>query len=158
MLGQVPPSRTPSTLTSADSSALATAALRAALGDPAREHPPCILGIASNLRTAAGKAFEREGAAHVAAMRAIGATSRDSYLKVALAGFRDGDTATVLVNVDGGDARASYENYMDYYFVRGTPSSAWRLVAHGLAGASDYVVTPGQPERPRPACLNGTAR
>lgn len=151
----VPPSRAISTLTTADSTSLVEAAARHVV-DPTDAARRCILGVIDSVGGHVGSAFLHEARRLVAARP----PARDSASSdhIALLGLRDGDTVAVVLR-HSGSARVPrdvfWQNVIDYYFVRDTATSAWRLVSQRLADARDYEST--SPTRWMPLCRNARA-
>jgi hypothetical protein len=140
-LGSHPPSsRTPSSLSVADSVSLVRAAARQLLAptDAARR---CVRGATTAVGGEVGRAFAEETARLLAARPAAASTAHSDRLM--LLRLRDGDTATVVVRHVGARAQPSpgfWDNTIEYYFVRDTARSAWHAVAAQLVAARDFVV------------------
>ena len=136
----VPPSRTPSTLTTTDSTTLVEAGARYVLVPSDAAHR-CIRGVSDSIGGSVGGAFLRE-AQRLVAMRPAADDSAFSD-RIALLGVRDGDTVAVILRHSGSGRvprEVVWENMIDYYFVRDTAGRGWRYVAQRLAVARDFVV------------------
>lgn len=84
-----------------------------------------------SLRGPVGKAFLVAARDQARQLPAAGAQA--AVQSIEFAGFRDGDTTTVLLNLSGTQGEHMWFNAMDYYFVRDSAADGWRSVGHGEA-------------------------
>lgn len=153
-----PSSRTPSTLSSADSIALAVATARWIVSRFDTTDAPCVTSMAQTIPGAVGEAFDREVRALAAAIPPRRRDREVSNASTGLIAFVDGDTVGVVVSVFSGNATHFSEAQGTYYFTRTPAQGEWRFVFRILGGYGDYVVDPDQPARPPLRCLNAQHR
>lgn len=142
-------------LTAADSGVVARAALRAALASRAGAHPICVTNIGDSLATHAGLEFVVEGHAVAAMMRSPDDSA--GHLSVTLVALAGGDTARVVLRLEGDDGpgrRAGWMSRIEYDFTRDGSSARWRPIAQRALSNADYGLD-NRSRAPSSACLNG---
>lgn len=149
----LPSVRTPSTLTTADSTALVEAAARQAL-IPTDAAQRCVRRLADSVGGTVGAAFLREARIMTAARPA--AERSASSDNITLLGLEDGDSAAVVLRHAGSRPDVFWRYVIGYYFARDSSAARWRYVARRMFEASDYAVV--NPDSTRHVCGNTRAQ